>query len=43
MFALSLVSDGLAISLVCAVLGLLYAAYLIRWILVSPSGNDRMR
>lgn len=43
MFALSLVTDGLSISLVCALLGLLYAAYLIRWILVSPDGNDRMR
>ncbi len=43
MFAISLVSDGLSISLACAILGLLYAVYLIRWILVSPTGNDRMR
>ncbi len=43
MLALSLVSDGLTISLICAVLGLFYAVYLIRWILASPSGNDRMR
>ena len=43
MLALSLVSDGLTISLICAILGLLYAVYLIRWILASPSGNDRMR
>jgi len=38
-----LVSNGLFLSLVCAVLGLFYAAYLIRWILASPAGNDRMR
>jgi len=38
-----LVSNGLLLSLICAVFGLLYAAYLIRWILVSPAGNDRMR
>ncbi|MBE2205004.1 MAG: sodium-translocating pyrophosphatase [Chthoniobacterales bacterium] len=37
------VSNGLAISLLCAIFGLLYAVYLIRWILKSPSGNDRMR
>lgn len=43
MIALSLVRNGLEISLVCAVLGLIYAGYLIRWILASPSGNDRMR
>ena len=37
------VSNGLVISLLCAIFGLLYAVYLIRWILKSPSGNDRMR
>lgn len=39
----SLASHGLAISLVCAVLGLAYAAWLIRWILAAPAGNERMR
>ncbi|MFZ4482769.1 MAG: sodium/proton-translocating pyrophosphatase, partial [Chthoniobacterales bacterium] len=38
-----LVAHGLTASLICAVLGLLYAVYLIRWILLSPAGNDRMR
>ncbi|TSA34752.1 MAG: sodium-translocating pyrophosphatase [Verrucomicrobiaceae bacterium] len=38
-----LVSNGLLISLACAVFGLFYAAYLVRWILASPAGNDRMR
>jgi len=38
-----LVSNGLLLSLFCAVLGLVYAAYLIRWILASPAGNERMR
>ena len=43
MHSLSLVSDGLSISLVCALLGLVYAAFLIRWILAAPAGNERMR
>lgn len=43
MLAFSLVADGLAVSLVCALLGLVYAVYLIRWILASPSGSERMR
>lgn len=43
MLAFSLVADGLTVSLVCALLGLVYAVYLIRWILASPSGSERMR
>jgi K(+)-stimulated pyrophosphate-energized sodium pump len=43
MVAISLVSDGLALSLACAVFGLLYAFYLIAWILRLPAGNERMK
>ncbi|MBU3664291.1 MAG: sodium-translocating pyrophosphatase [Chthoniobacterales bacterium] len=43
MFKVSLVTDGVLISLACALLGLVYAAWLIRWILASPAGNERMR
>ncbi len=43
MHKISLVSDGLLISLACALLGLAYAGWLIRWVLAAPSGNDRMR
>lgn len=41
--ALSLTSDGIAISLACAVVGFLFALWLIRAIVTSPAGNDRMR
>lgn len=43
MLAFALVNDGLTLSLACAVVGLLYSFYLIRWILASPSGNTRMK
>ena len=38
-----LLSQGIAFSLICAVVGLGAAVYLIRKVLESPSGNDRMR
>jgi len=38
-----LVAHGLTASLICAVLGLIYALYLIRWVLLCPAGNERMR
>ncbi len=40
---ISLASNGLVLSMICAVLGLAYAVWLIRWILAAPAGNDRMR
>jgi len=43
MLAFSLLSDGLLLTMVLAVLGLAYAAYLIGWILKSAPGNERMR
>ncbi len=39
---ISLASNGLVISLLCALLGLVYAGWLIRWILAAPAGNERM-
>jgi K(+)-stimulated pyrophosphate-energized sodium pump len=38
-----LLSSGLPFSLVCAVVGLGFAFYLIKTILGSPAGNDRMK
>lgn len=43
MASLSLVSNGPVISLACALLGLVYAAWLIQRILGAPSGTERMR
>jgi K(+)-stimulated pyrophosphate-energized sodium pump len=43
MLAFSLIENGLSLSLVCALLGLLYAIYLVRWILNCPAGNERMK
>jgi K(+)-stimulated pyrophosphate-energized sodium pump len=43
LLASSLVDTGIPLSLVCAVLGLGFALYLVRTILASPAGNDRMR
>ncbi len=39
----SLVTSGLPLSLVCAVIGLGFAIYLIKGILGSSAGNDRMK
>ncbi|HET7597410.1 MAG TPA: sodium-translocating pyrophosphatase [Burkholderiales bacterium] len=36
-------SYGLLFALICAVLGLAYGLYSIKWILAQPNGNDRMR
>jgi K(+)-stimulated pyrophosphate-energized sodium pump len=36
-------SYGLLFALICAVAGLVYGLYSIKWILAQPSGNDRMR
>ncbi|MET0252443.1 MAG: sodium-translocating pyrophosphatase [Terrimicrobiaceae bacterium] len=38
-----LLSQGIQLSLICALVGLGAAAFLIRKVLGSPSGNDRMR
>jgi len=38
-----LTDSGLALSMVCAAVGLGYAVYLIKTIMASPAGNDRMR
>src|ERR1051325_8045327 len=36
-------NSGIGLALVCAVIGLGFAGYLIKSIVSSPSGNDRMR
>ncbi len=36
-------SYGLLFALVCAIAGLVYGLYSIKWILAQPSGNERMR
>ena len=36
-------SYGLLFALICALAGLAYGLYTIKWILAQPSGNDRMR
>jgi K(+)-stimulated pyrophosphate-energized sodium pump len=36
-------SYGLLFALICAVAGLVYGLYSIKWILAQPSGNERMR
>src|SRR4051812_27544999 len=41
--ASSLLTSGLPLSMVCAVIGLGCALYLIKTILASPAGNDRMK
>ncbi len=41
--AFSLAQSGIELSLLCAVAGLLFAVYLIRSIIASPPGNERMR
>jgi len=38
-----LTDSGLALSMVCAAVGLGYAVYLIKTIMASPAGNERMR
>ena len=43
MLAFSLIENGLSMSLACALLGLVYAIYLVRWILKCPAGNERMK
>src|SRR5579862_7918945 len=40
---LTLLDFGIPFSLVCACVGLAAAVYLIRWIVASPPGNERMR
>ena len=41
--AVFLIESGLALSMVCAGIALLFALYLIRTILASPAGNERMQ
>jgi K(+)-stimulated pyrophosphate-energized sodium pump len=41
--ATSFLDAGLPVSLVCALIGLGFAFYLIKTILASPAGNDRMK
>ena len=41
--AVFLTDSGLALSMVCAVVGLGFALYLIKSILGSPAGNEKMR
>jgi K(+)-stimulated pyrophosphate-energized sodium pump len=44
MFLAAFLTDsGLALSMVCAVVGLGYAFYLIKTIMASPAGNERMK
>src|SRR6185295_7793649 len=38
-----LVNSGIGLALVCAVIGLAYALYLIKSIISSPTGNERMK
>ncbi len=42
-FAAFLTDSGLALSMVCAAVGLGFALYLIKTIIRSPAGNERMR
>src|SRR5437764_9813692 len=41
--ALNLLSSGVPLSMVCAVVGLAFALFLIAAVARSPSGNERMR
>src|SRR5882724_564112 len=41
--ALSIVNSGVPLSMVCAVIGLAFAFFLIRAVMRAPSGNERMR
>src|SRR5439155_23505327 len=41
--ALDLLSSGVPLSMVCAVIGLVFAFFLIAAVVRSPSGNERMR
>ncbi len=34
---------GLWVALVCAIIGILYGVFSVRWVLARPAGNDRMR
>ncbi len=36
-------STGLVIALLCALTGILYGVFAIRWILAQPTGNEKMR
>src|SRR5690349_5208587 len=38
-----IMSYGLLFALVCAIAGLVYGLYSIKWILAQPTGNERMR
>src|SRR5437667_10289591 len=41
--ALSILNSGVPLSMVCAVIGLAFAFFLIAAVIRSPSGNERMR
>src|SRR5438045_9537273 len=41
--ALSILNSGVPLSMVCAVIGLAFAFFLIAAVLRAPSGNERMR
>src|SRR5581483_11976484 len=38
-----LLDNGIALSLICALIGLGFAIYLMRWVVASSPGNERMR
>jgi len=41
--ALSILNSGVPLSMVCAVIGLAFAFFLIAAVMRAPSGNERMR
>src|SRR2546429_4961085 len=43
LFGLTILNSGVQLSMVCAVIGLAFAFFLIAAVIRSPSGNERMR
>ena len=42
-FGLTILNSGVPLSMVCAVIGLAFAFFLVAKVMRSPSGNERMR
>src|SRR5205085_7354936 len=43
LFALTILNSGVPLSMLCAVIGLVFAFFLIAVVVRAPSGNERMR
>src|SRR6266480_3769333 len=43
LFALTILNSGVPLSMLCAVIGLVFAFFLIAAVVRAPSGNERMR